>query len=65
MTVDKIIEEILTHIRAGQKLNADKINAIIRAANKGEKDNSKHYAKKFLLPFYLKEKAENSDIFKA
>lgn len=65
MPVDKIIQDILTYIRAGQSLSADKINAIIRAANKGEKDNSKHFAKKYLLPFYLEHKSKNSDIFQS
>ena len=61
--MDKIIEEILSYIRAGKTISADKLNSIIRAYNKGEKDNSKHYAKKYLLPFYLEEKNKNSEIF--
>lgn len=63
--MDKIIDEILTYIRAGKSIDADKLNSIIRAYNKGEKDNSKHYAKKYLLPFYLEEKNKNSEIFKS
>ena len=48
--MDKIIEEILTLIRAGKTLDANKLNSLIRAYNKGQTDNSKHYAKKHLLP---------------
>lgn len=58
--MDAIIEEILALIRAGKTIDADKLNSIIRAHNKGEKDNSKHFAKKYLLPYYLEEKKANS-----
>ena len=61
--MDKIIEEILTLIRAGKTIDADKLNSIIRAHNKGETDNSKHYAKKYLLPYYLEEKESNSPTY--
>ena len=61
--MDTIIEEILALIRAGKTIDADKLNSIIRAHNKGETDNSKHYAKKYLLPYYLEEKEANSPIF--
>lgn len=63
--MDKIIEEILELIRAGKTIDAEKLNSIIRAHNKGETDNSKHYAKKYLLPYYLKQKEQNSDAFKS
>ena len=63
--MDKIIEEILQYLRAGKTINADKLNAIIRAYNKGEKDQSKHYAKKYLLPFFLEEKAKASNVYKS
>ena len=62
-SVDKIIEEILSLIRAGKTIDADKLNSIIRAHNKGETDNSKHYAKKYLLPYYLEQKDSDSQIF--
>lgn len=62
--MDKIIEEILNHIRNGKTIDADKLNAIIRSYNKGETDVSQHYSKKYLLPYYLNEKENNSTTYK-
>ena len=61
--MDKIIEEILSYLRAGKTITADKLNAIIRSHNKGKTDVSKHYSKKFLLPYYLNEKENNTRTF--
>ena len=63
--MDKIIEEILALIRAGKTINADKLNSIIRAHNKGETDNSKHFAKKYLLPYYLEQQEKNSNTYQS
>ncbi len=63
-SVDAIIQEILSLIRAGKTVTPDKLNSIIRAHNKGNRDISTHYSKKHLLPFYLREKDANSPIFK-
>ena len=61
--MDIIIEEILALLRAGKTIDADKLNSVIRAHNKGETDNSKHFAKKYLLPYYLEEKEANSTTY--
>ena len=63
-SVDAIIQEILSLIRAGKTITADKLNAIIRSHNKGNKDISTHYSKKYLLPYYLHEKDADSKIYK-
>ena len=63
--MDAIIEEILTLIRAGKTIDADKLNSIIRAHNKGNKDISTHYSKKYILPYYLHEKENNTNTYKS
>ena len=64
-SVDAIIQEILSYIRAGKTITADKLNAIIRSHNKGETDVSKHYSKKYLLPYYLEQQEQNSNIYQS
>ena len=61
--MDAIIQEILSYIRAGKTITADKLNAIIRSHNKGKTDISKHFSKKYLLPYYLSEKENNTSTY--
>lgn len=62
--MDKIIEDILNRLRNGNTINADKLNSIIRHHNKGLTGQTRHHAKKYLLPYYLKNKQENTDVYK-
>ena len=63
--MDEIIREILDLIRDGKAIDANKLNAVIRAHNKGETDVSKHYSKKFLLPYFLEEQENNSKFYQS
>ena len=57
--MEEILLEILDRLRAGETLDAKALQRLIRAHNEGIPDNRDHYAKKQLMPFYLRTKAEN------
>ena len=57
--MEDILLDILDRLRAGEALDATALQRLIRAHNEGIPDNRNHFAKKQLMPFYLRTKAED------
>lgn len=57
--MEQILLEIVARIRRGETPDARQLARIILDANRGISDNADHYAKRQLLPYYRKVKAED------
>lgn len=57
--MEDILLEILDRLRAGETLDAKALQRLIRAHNEGIPNNRDHFAKKQLMPFYLRTKTED------
>ncbi len=57
--MEDILLEILEKLRNGESLDARGLQRLIRAHNRDIPDNRDHFAKKQLMPFYLRTKADD------
>jgi elongator complex protein 3 len=62
--MEKIILELLKRLSSGEKLDSDSLEKTLHKYNSGLSDNKAHYAKKKLLPYYLRIKAHNFETWK-
>ena len=57
--MEELLLEIVELLRAGQDIDTVRLAAIIRKHNENIPDNSRHFAKKQLFPYYLKTKTND------
>lgn len=59
--MEDILLDILERLRSDEDVDGKTLENILRAHNRNRTDNSTHYSKKQLLPFYLKMKEADPD----
>ncbi|MGN0301653.1 MAG: elongator complex protein 3 [Anaerotardibacter sp.] len=61
--MEQIILDILSHLENESILEPKQLEKILRKHNRNIKDNNDHYSKKKLLPYYLKVKKNNPELW--
>lgn len=62
--MDEAIKEIVAAIKAGEEMDSRRLDKLLRALNRKSADPTRRIAKRRLLPFYLKERAEKGERWK-
>ena len=66
--MDQVVRDILDALRADgapDTLDAAQLDRIVRAHSKRAHDGRRIYAKKRILPFYLRMKTEGGDVWRS
>lgn len=61
--MEQIILDILNHLENESDFEPKQLEKILRNHNRNIKDNNNHYSKKKLLPYYLKTKKNNPELW--
>lgn len=63
--MDEAISEIIDFMESGGEPDARWLDRLLRGLNRKSHDPSRHVAKRRLLPYYLQQKAKNTDVWRS